>query len=394
MRDPSLAYLKHIGFKHLRYPNEVFNLWVDLFGHGKAEKMYDQFVDVEPGTPALYDFKNSHPEVSLSISEAFDDDIIRKGCDFIAWNKDCFGKTILEIGCDIGLITGFLGLAFPDSKIVAIDRCASAIKIAEERMQKLGLTNVEFRHCALSDVKETFDTVFCMRTMQENLDKTKSPYEGEAFRYVCSEYSKATEEFTKLIKSCLKQDGTLCVFERVGHNPLQVAWLKDLSSQYLGFVDQTLREIECREDSETSPFLSFVCKNGTTSDVKLVFDNIYRSFQGFGKKQKEFYSWNAMVYLDEKAGRLIRGARIFSGDGKQIGRFAAFEDRDGKPLIHFLVSAGFENTMVRSESMDRKDQVLEELDNQISYNTIVMGFVSKDISPDDPNLEGNIKLFQ
>ncbi len=91
------------------------------------------------GSKEFYDFKNSDPEISRALSEAYDGDIIRKACNYISSHKDYFGETILEVGCDCGIISCFLAKSFPDAEIVSIDRCAAAIKIAKDFAKKQGL---------------------------------------------------------------------------------------------------------------------------------------------------------------------------------------------------------------------------------------------------------------
>ena len=88
------------------------------------------------------------------LQRGYDIDIIRKACNYIAENKEYFGKTILEVGCDAGYMTGFLAKTFPDAKIVSIDRSESAMNIAKANLEILDVHNVELKHCALKDVKE------------------------------------------------------------------------------------------------------------------------------------------------------------------------------------------------------------------------------------------------
>lgn len=391
-QDPGLAYLKQIRFERIKGFRGLFNLWDKMFGTRESDQLIKKFDKINPGTEKFYNFKNSDPGLSLSISEMFDEDIIRKACNFIAKNMHFFGKTILEIGCDIGIMSGFLGLAFPDSKIIAIERCEAAVKQAKERIVELGLNNVEIKHCSLSDVTETFDTVFSMRTLQENLDKTKFPYEGEPFRQQCAEYISATKEYTKEIRRCVKPNGTLCAFERISHDPLFVSWLNDLSSQKLGLNEDSYEEIVCKEVDSESVFQAFVCQDGETTDIKLIFDYAYNMFITDCRSKYEIKSWEALVYLDKNAGKLIRGVRVFDCENYQNGRYALFEDKDGDPKIYYLTAVGGNGVTVTGYNESLRQQLLENLENKIIGNTGV-GNTCIEIDPNDPVLEGNIKLF-
>lgn len=392
VNDAGLAYLKKIGFKRIKTLNALIDEWVKMYGKNEAMKLYNQFQKVEPGTPETYEFKNTSLELSMTISETYDSDIIRKACNYIADNKECFGKTILEIGCDIGIMTGFLGLMFPESKITAIEQCESAVKIAKERMKQLGLSNVEILNCSIENVNGAFDSVFCMRTLQENLEKEKIPFGGVPFRLVCAEYSKATEKFTKSIKSCVKPDGALIVFERLNYDPLLLGWLIDLSNVQLGRIESTYREIECEEVGETSVFQCFICKNNTAMDIIPIFNQLYRSFQDNNAGEHELDKWHALVYLDKNAGRLIRGANIYDKEDYQIGRFAVFEDKNDDSLLYYLYTCEDGVKLLTGNSSER-DAIIGNLDMQIKHNKTI-GWKIVEIDPDDEELEGNIHLFE
>lgn len=390
--DPGLAYLKQIKFERIRGFRGLFNKWDKMFGTKKSDQLIKQFDKINPGNEEFYNFKNSDPGLSLSISETFDEDIIRKACNYIAEHKQFFGKTILEIGCDIGIMTGFLGVAFPDSKIIAIERCQPAVKLAKERVDALGLENVEIRNCSLADVFETFDTVFSMRTLQENLDKMKFPYEGEPFRFQCLEYIASTKEYTMEIRKRVKPNGTLCAFERIGHDPLFVSWLNDLSSQKLGLNEDSYEEVTCKEVDQESVFQAFACQDGETTDTKLIFDYAYNMYTTDYTGKHELKSWEALVYLDRNAGRLIRGVRVYDNDKYQNGRYALFEDKDEEQKIYYLTAVGGVGVTLTGYNDSLRQQLLENLENQIIGNTGV-GNTCVEIDPDDPVLEGNMKLF-
>ena len=83
--------------------------------------------------------------LSLYLTGAFDGDIIRRTCNWITDHKDLFGDTILEIGCDIGLIPCFLAKTFPNSIVTAIDRCKNGLAIGQKLADKFGLDQAKQR---------------------------------------------------------------------------------------------------------------------------------------------------------------------------------------------------------------------------------------------------------
>ena len=82
--DPGLKYLQEIGFNRIRGKYGLVDRWKSVFGNAKAEQIWKQWDSLPTGSIEFYDFKNSDPEISRSFSEAYDGDIIRKACNYIA----------------------------------------------------------------------------------------------------------------------------------------------------------------------------------------------------------------------------------------------------------------------------------------------------------------------
>lgn len=76
-------------------------------------------------TAAFYDRKNQHPQASLILSAAHDWDLLCQTCQWVTQHPDAFGATILDVGCDCGLLSCFLAQTFPHSRITSIDRSAN-----------------------------------------------------------------------------------------------------------------------------------------------------------------------------------------------------------------------------------------------------------------------------
>lgn len=160
------------------------------------------------GERAFYDFKNADYKRGITISAAHDGDIMIKTCDWVHERRKAFGKTILDVGCDTGIVSCFLAKEFPDSNITAIDDGQPAIDIAKELAHKLNLTNIEFVCRSVKDETGTFDTVFSSRTLHENLSLSKfrnfAPY-----REKCMIAAAATKEYVDLLTSRINDGGAL-----------------------------------------------------------------------------------------------------------------------------------------------------------------------------------------
>ena len=384
--DPGLQYLIDIGFDRIRGKNGLTDRWIKVFGKKEAEQIRNKWESLPAGSKEFYDFKNSDPEISRSFSEAYDSDIIRKACNYIASHKAHFGKTILEVGCESGYMTGFLAKEFPEARILSIDRSQAAVDMAKSKMEAMSILNVEFRVASLQDIEEQFDTVFCMRTIQENLSHEDAPYKGEPLLSQFFRYSEMTEEYTQLLISCLKDDGTLCVFERVGHNPLMCGWMMELCFSQCAPDISTYNEVQCEEAGNLSTFQAFVCRNKAAGDPQKMFDLWYSAIKIDVNAKASLTGWNALAYLRANAGDLIRGVRIFDRDNKQVGRFAAFRDKDDDALMYYLNAAGDEIKLY-GFSINEKNNVLDHLQKMIDQY-VKAGLYEKEIDPEEDFLEG------
>jgi len=61
-------------------------------------------------------------------------------------------RSILDVGCGVGILTTFYARQYPDKTFVGIDRSPVSIERAQERAQALGLTNVRFDRLDLEHI--------------------------------------------------------------------------------------------------------------------------------------------------------------------------------------------------------------------------------------------------
>lgn len=391
-KDPGAVFLQEIGFTDYG-DGEIGDRLESLYGWKKADKLLAEWDNIGSGTNEFYEFKNSDPSLSRIFSETFDGDILRQACNYVSEHREYFGSTILEVGCESGYMTAFLAGMFPDSKIVSIDRCEPALKMAEKRISDMNISNVEFRNCSLRDVDGLYDTVFCMRTIQENFNKDNTPYEGEPLLYQFAVLKALTEEYTQLLIGHLKESGSLCVFERIGHDSLLCGWLLQLEKSSCGILLNTYKEIQCREAFTKNTFQAFIAKKGNKNTLKQILDLWYAPISHYDSSMNVLHGWKALDYLNRNAGRLIRGVRIYDNEtGDQIGRFALFEDCDSYQTIYFLVSTGnADDVTLFSYDRSVEHDILGKIQEMIKKNEEV-GYYYKELDPSDKILEGNIKI--
>lgn len=385
--DPGLQYLQQIGFNRITGKYGLADRFKKIFGDTEAKRIWDKWESMSSGSVEFYNFKNSDPEISKAFSEAYDGDIIRKACNYISSHKDFFGGSILEVGCESGYMTGFLAKSFPEAKIVSIDRSSAAIEVTSKKLQSMGISNVELRNCSLEEVSEKFDTVFCMRTIQENINDEEMPFTGEPLIYQFFCYAGLTEKYTSQLLSRLNEDGSLCVFERVAHDPLMCGWMIELNQKEFGMLPDSYMEFSCEEAGEHNTFQSFICKHGNKKEINEIIQLWYEALEINYEGKTIISGWNALAYLNDNAGEMLRGVRILNKDGEQVGRFAAFLDRDGDPTILYLNAPGGSEMQLFSFDISIKDDVLKRLQDVVDHN-VKNGLVAEEIDPEEDFIEG------
>ena len=67
------------------------------------------------------------------------------------------GTRIVDVGCGGGFPGIPLAIRYPECHFLLVDRIGKKVRVAQEVANAIGLTNVEFRHAGIEEVKESFD---------------------------------------------------------------------------------------------------------------------------------------------------------------------------------------------------------------------------------------------
>lgn len=67
------------------------------------------------------------------------------------------GTRIVDVGCGGGFPGIPLAIMYPECQFLLVDRIGKKVRVAQEVANAIGLTNVEFRHAGIEEIKETFD---------------------------------------------------------------------------------------------------------------------------------------------------------------------------------------------------------------------------------------------
>ena len=76
------------------------------------------------------------------------------------------GSYVLDLGTGGGFPGIPLAILFPGTNFLLIDGIGKKINVAKDIADRIGLKNVDFRHCDIAEVKEKFDFVVSRAVMQ------------------------------------------------------------------------------------------------------------------------------------------------------------------------------------------------------------------------------------
>lgn len=304
--EPGLEHIKKLHISVFRDARGVYNEFSRKYGQKKAHEIVDNLLDAaDQSQQELYKKKNADYDIAMLFSGGYDADIVRRSCNWIFDHRDSFGDEILEIGCDCGFITTFLGSLFPEKHITAIERIEEGIEIAKKNVEKFGLSNIDFICGDVTELKDKqFDTVFSMRTMQENGDDVEEHGLNE-LKELAEKYKQAKEQYASAIVSLVKEGGTLISIERIGFNSLFLAWLQNLINQ--GLFYNTHNQINCREvgNDKTFQAMIFNKKIGNTQNAYDIFINCFMN--NIDQNLTEYYGWDGKILYDYYGGEMLLG---------------------------------------------------------------------------------------
>ena len=268
-------HVKRLGIRAINSQDRLEKEGSRIFGNGFLDIVHR--IQRDSNSPD-YDVKNSDYDIAMFYSGAYDYHIIVKACDWISEHKECFGKKILEIGCDCGFMTTFLATQFPDCHIVSIDREKNGLEIAKKNCEKFGVTNVEFIQSDLMDLEYgKFDTVFSMRTLSVNIyPKIKDDKDWHQIQY-SDRFSVALENFSAKLSSMINENGTFVSIERLWADFTLLGWIKAQKNAGLSVSSEDHAELICRELGEKITLQALIgTKKNSDQDLCEVFMECFK----------------------------------------------------------------------------------------------------------------------
>lgn len=371
-QEPSKGrgHVKMLGYRMVNGEERLERELNKRFGRSMQELTHVS--DDEGGDGyTFYDRKNDDYDVAMFVTGAYDADIIRKACDWIDGHRGCFEDTILEVGCDVGAMTTFRGLAFPDKRILAIDRCANGVEVARRNCERFGVANVELRCCDVSDLAGMeFDTVFSMRTFHEN-DTSKGLKTGYVFEEYADAFADGFAGYSESISGLIKEGGNLVSIEKMQRDSILAGFLRAIGRSDLRPEMGTYEELRCSELGYSDSCLQAMSSRKVPSAGFDPEDCYMECFGRYTDLNKPMYrGFEARTMFWATGGELIKG---FVGmiEGEIAYRYEARMHRYDKNCI--VTYCYGEDILTGYHDVSQMNAILEDMARR-KFEAQMMGF--------------------
>lgn len=357
---------------------------------GEAESKGKQLNEKE-----FYEFKNQSYDSGLYASAAFDGEIFVKTCDWIAENKDAFGKTILDVGCDTGIVSCFLAEQLPESTILSIDDGTNAISVAKALSENLGIKNISFRNINVKEITEQYDTVFSSRTLHENLSNNVS-LKYAPFKERCFIAKDATYDYLEVLTNCIKANGNLIGLERLSDEAARTGYKLALNELGLDVDNNKFTTLECKTiDGGLEYITSSIATKAENYEKKSAAYIIDDACKPIVKKA----TYNYQRYMDEVGeivlhsdqGTFIKGFYIYFKN-RIVGKYALYHSVKDLTTIYFVQCFDTDDAgeQLLRYDISKQEELKEFLDKEAS-NFTKRGLLIRKFEVDDDGNEIIIK---
>ncbi len=361
--EPGLEHIKKLNIRSFRDSNNIYSEFSKKFGKNKAQEILDQLLEASyTDQETMYAKKNADYDLAMTFSGGYDADIVRQSVNWIYEHSNQFNDDILEIGCDCGFMTTFLGSLLPDKHITAIDRIASGIEIAKKNVEKFNLNNINFQCIDAMNITDiTYNTVFSMRTMHENgIDDEEDAYNELSVQ--ADIYTKSKQKYANKLSSLVKPGGKLICIERVYIDALFLAWLQALANAGMRLISH--QTIECLEVGNKKEFQGMVFVKDTSNTI-----NAYSSFRDcFMKRFDEaatlYKGWDAKILYEFDGGDLIEGYNISDKITGIKGKLVVCNHKDEDDCILYYSNINGDTCLEYYDSAE-KDALIKVMKNDI-----------------------------
>lgn len=331
------TYMQELGLRYFKGANEFIThlaLKTDKQYAGEvAELLNSRAQGLNSNNQIFYELKNRTLTGSLCISAAFDSGLFRHLGNMIIDNPEYFSGTVLDIGCDCGVVSCFIAQQYPDSKVVGVDCNELAINNARELAERLNLTNISFEVADIFDYEMT-DKADCATSFRGLLDIAQHLTKGVSVIGERSEregaYQKAFLPLAQAISKNLKDDGKFVSVERYTAMYGWLGWLQALSESGINSSTELSSQMVAQDISSPKEYsVTFGSKDMDTAPMDVynaVLGKKFKSGAGCDGADAEY-----ALYEDSDS---ISFTDVYNKEGKLLHQFATAVSKNGRFMFY------------------------------------------------------------
>ena len=175
-------------------------------------------------------------------------------------------RSILDVGCGVGILTTFYAKQYPDKTVVGIDRSPASIARAQEYAKALGLTNVQFECLDIDHRAPTrsFDVILATHALVQAEQDPGIPsrswktFERASESQQQADFERRTGIGTRLDRliGLLSAQGRMIVCEKTRQLARRIPLQRALAARDLGLIEQPklIRYRLVEEMTDDGPF--------------------------------------------------------------------------------------------------------------------------------------------
>lgn len=313
---------------------------------------------------SFYRLKNKTLAGSLCVSAAFDSGVFRHIGNMLVDNSDLLCGTVLDIGCDCGIVTCFMASENPDTKFIGVDKNELAVNNAKELAESLGLNNVEFVTADVYDfdLEEKANAVTSFRCL---LDITQKQTKGVSVIGERGErearYAEAFSPLAKAVCDNLSDGGTVISVERYTALYGWLGWMSALSNNGANPLSDKCALMTAQDISSTIEYSVTFAQKGSTSSPLEAYDCVmsekFKSGAGVDGANAEY-----ALYKDADE---IHFTDVKKGE-KLIHQFATAVSPKGKYMFY---EADLDRRSIKYVNEKKREKMMSDFeDKKKMYN--------------------------
>lgn len=318
----------------------------------------------------FYTLKNSDYKTSIAFSGLLSTEYLRMVYEYLEDHSEQLGETILDIGCDNGLITCFIAQLCPDAIVTGIDINENAITVSKQLAEELSLTNVTFEVADLETFNGNFDTVVSSRTAAEysmRFERNVGNAFGEPLDKQAEHYKQIFTDFSGRIASLAAK--AVISFERLLFNGGYLGFCAAMNDSGLVLgLGSHIREKHREAIEASNPAIQIALfTKGEHVETEALINNIIGDYECscYASNNMLVYSgFDADIFMWQHKCELVEGCYFKAIDAEgpyKIGKEAVYRTSDGEKIClrSVFLSDGRDNLLVLDPS--RENEILDTL---------------------------------